>query len=244
MDHRATKRSHQDIGSLPAIWLASKEQGVSERTTERVSKERAKSERVSKERAKSERVSKERASRHKREAFAAARFGSGAACLAFLAGEEHEDDMPTRGRTATAPAKLVVTVCVLCLACLLRGGARAMPSLDLMEHVKELLRDDAASCSDCKLYTPTWSDYKTCPKDTLKCFSAEVRVLVTEWERSEGNVLKHLERGLKFLEDGPHNQNQSACGPCELHPEENVQHFLQELQRILERINSAFSAIA
>ncbi|XP_061137445.1 interleukin 15, like isoform X1 [Syngnathus typhle] len=177
--------------------------------------------------------------------------------LAFLAGEEHEDDMPTRGRpvtatataaatrAATAAAKLVVTVCVLILACLLRGGARAMPSLDLMEHVKELLRDDAASqCSDCKLYTPTWSDYKTCPKDTLKCFSAEVRVLVTEWERSEGNVLKNLERGLKFLEDGPHNQNQSACGPCELHPEENVQHFLKELQRILEGINSAFSAIA
>nr|XP_049582014.1 interleukin 15, like isoform X2 [Syngnathus scovelli] len=108
-------------------------------------------------------------------------------------------------------------------------------------------KDDShadAQCSDCKLYTPTWSDYKTCPKDTLKCFSAEVRVLVTEWERSEGDVLKNLERGLKFLEDGPHNQNQSACGPCELHPEENVQHFLRELKRILERINSAFSAIA
>ncbi|XP_051934143.1 interleukin 15, like isoform X2 [Hippocampus zosterae] len=139
-----------------------------------------------------------------------------------------------RGR----PAALVV-VCVLAMACLLGDGAARARSSDLV-RVLEILIDDAASCADSRLYTPTYVDYKTCPKDTLECFSAEVRVLVTECERTEDDDgLEKLERGLKYYLESEHhrNQSQSTCGPCELHPEENVGRFLRELQQTVMASN-------
>ncbi|XP_061538594.1 interleukin 15, like isoform X3 [Phycodurus eques] len=77
-------------------------------------------------------------------------------------------------------------VTVWCLAWLLCDGAHAFS------------RDAVHQCADCKLYTPSVSDYKTCPKDTLKCFSAEVRVLLAEWE---GSQQPDLERALRSFAD-------------------------------------------
>ncbi|XP_077421294.1 interleukin 15, like [Vanacampus margaritifer] len=139
-----------------------------------------------------------------------------------------------RGRPALAT--------VLCLAWVLLGSeARLRCSLDLVRQVKLLMDAAASQCADCKLYTPGISDYMTCPKDTLNCFSTEVKVLLIEWERTEENILKNVQRGLMFLER-QHNQSETACGPCELHPEEGVRRFLEELLQTLEAFNSACSA--
>ncbi|XP_077396992.1 interleukin 15, like isoform X2 [Festucalex cinctus] len=149
-----------------------------------------------------------------------------------------------RGRPALAT--------VLCLAWVLLGdGARIHCSWDLFKRVKRLM-DDAASCADCKLYTPSISDYMTCPKDTLNCFSTEVQVLLIEWERTDEDIL-NVQRGLMFLKDQhnqlsridvtteAHNRSETACGPCELHPEEGVKLFLEKLLQTVEAFNSACS---
>ncbi|XP_077396993.1 interleukin 15, like isoform X3 [Festucalex cinctus] len=134
-----------------------------------------------------------------------------------------------RGRPALAT--------VLCLAWVLLGdGARIHCSWDLFKRVKRLM-DDAAS---------------TCPKDTLNCFSTEVQVLLIEWERTDEDIL-NVQRGLMFLKDQhnqlsridvtteAHNRSETACGPCELHPEEGVKLFLEKLLQTVEAFNSACS---
>ncbi|XP_061638558.1 interleukin 15, like isoform X1 [Phyllopteryx taeniolatus] len=124
-------------------------------------------------------------------------------------------------------------VTVWCLACLLCDGTHAF-SRDAVHQVEILRRQDAASCADCKLYTPSVSDYKTCPKDTLKCFSAEIRVLLAEWE---GSQQPDLERALWSFAD-QRNHSGRRCRPCELHPEEDVPRFLDQLLQTLQANNN------
>ncbi|XP_061683537.1 interleukin 15, like [Syngnathoides biaculeatus] len=133
-----------------------------------------------------------------------------------------------RGRPA-----LLTLWCLACLACLLREQARAF-SRDALRQVETLRRQDAASCPGCKLYTPSVTDYTMCPRDTLKCFSAEVRVLLAEWE---GSQRPGLERALEsFADHLGHSGRQ--CAPCELHPEEDVPRFLEQLYKTLQAFNN------
>ncbi|XP_077467392.1 interleukin 15, like isoform X2 [Stigmatopora argus] len=52
-------------------------------------------------------------------------------------------------------------------------------------------------CEGCKYYTPNSTHFKACPADTLKCFSEEVEVLLSEWEIQPKP--RDLHEGLVFL---------------------------------------------
>nr|XP_057935643.1 interleukin 15, like isoform X2 [Doryrhamphus excisus] len=109
-------------------------------------------------------------------------------------------------------------------------------SRDVIKQVEILMEKDSLTmCAGCKLYTPNLGDYKRCPITTLNCFSAEVKVLLMEWEV---RPKPPLERGLKFLAAELPPQTESESCQCELHKEEDAKDFLSQLNKMLQAINS------
>ncbi|CAB1347656.1 unnamed protein product, partial [Coregonus sp. 'balchen'] len=91
---------------------------------------------------------------------------------------------------------------------------------------------------DCRLYTPTLADYQQkCPMSTLKCFEAEVYVLVLE---SGSKFLRktQLTKRLNGLRSLIKQKDGANCPHCEVHREQAAIDFLTTFLEILENINN------
>uniref|UniRef100_A0A672H760 Interleukin n=1 Tax=Salarias fasciatus TaxID=181472 RepID=A0A672H760_SALFA len=91
--------------------------------------------------------------------------------------------------------------------------------------------------TDGALYTPTTENYTNCPGATLRCFAAEMKVLMKEWEIT--NVRLSLSNALNKT-SRRFQQPDSDCLHCELLQEENGQTFLERLTEVVQMMNSQF----
>ncbi|XP_077467393.1 interleukin 15, like isoform X3 [Stigmatopora argus] len=119
-------------------------------------------------------------------------------------------------------------LCVTCMACV-------HAAVDLNYQVEYLMRQDALLCEGCKYYTPNSTHFKACPADTLKCFSEEVEVLLSEWEIQPKP--RDLHEGLVFLA-ADQSRGSRPCPPCELHPQKAIPQFLQQLLQTLQQAHN------
>ncbi|XP_077579452.1 interleukin 15, like isoform X2 [Stigmatopora nigra] len=127
--------------------------------------------------------------------------------------------------------------CVLCVVAVAAACmARVHAAVDLNYQVESLMRQDAHLCEGCKYYTPNSTHFKACPADTLKCFSEELEVLLSEWE------IQHkpwdLQEGLLLLAEDQTRRGSRTCSPCELHPQKAIPQFLGQLLRTLQQAHN------
>nr|AAR25702.1 interleukin-15 [Tetraodon nigroviridis] len=122
------------------------------------------------------------------------------------------------------------TLCVLLLLSLtLQLAANNPCSRDIKQNVQSLMK--SVTNQDSMLYTPTTTDYRKCPKSTMRCFTEEAKVLEREWK----NMTVRLVKKLKVITDDL-NQPQLDCPECELHRENAVLKFLENLLGVLQAI--------
>ncbi|XP_041796936.1 interleukin 15, like isoform X3 [Chelmon rostratus] len=137
-----------------------------------------------------------------------------------------------RGRLALVSVHL----CFFCLSALMPQPAANVCTKDIMKNVQFLI-NTSDLVLDCRLYTPTINDYQqNCPSATMKCFAAEISVLMEEWETIPYHGFgldKKLEKLAKLL-----NQTESECHQCEFFKEQNAEKFLNNLHSTLQRMNS------
>nr|ABB05112.1 interleukin 15 variant IL-15x [Tetraodon nigroviridis] len=109
------------------------------------------------------------------------------------------------------------TLCVLLLLSLtLQLAANNPCSRDIKQNVQSLMK----SVTNQK-----------CPKSTMRCFTEEAKVLEREWK----NMTVRLVKKLKVITDDL-NQPQLDCPECELHRENAVLKFLENLLGVLQAI--------
>ncbi|KAL6471099.1 hypothetical protein MHYP_G00197490 [Metynnis hypsauchen] len=86
---------------------------------------------------------------------------------------------------------------------------------------------------DCRLYTPTLSDYEqNCSKSILKCFEKEATVLIGENKKSS-KLIRMLHQLAKQLQD-----KGLICPACEVYKEEQALIFLDTLLQTLQKMNA------
>ncbi|XP_040019953.2 interleukin 15, like isoform X1 [Gasterosteus aculeatus] len=136
----------------------------------------------------------------------------------------------------------------LCFVCLLgpTPPAAGICTTDLPRQVKYMIKiAPRLNHLGCRLYTQTATDFQqNCIVSTLKCFSAEMDVLINEWKLANVKIpqKKTLVSGLKRLADRfslAKNTTTSECRQCERLQQKDAEEFLRELEGTLEKINSA-----
>ncbi|KAM8905489.1 interleukin 15, like [Spinachia spinachia] len=118
---------------------------------------------------------------------------------------------------------------------------------DLLRQVKSMIKiSPQLKHSGCRLYTQNATDFQqSCTVSTLRCFSTEMEVLVTEWKLANihnvtippcrlGRGLQQLANRFSLLK----NTTTAECRQCELLQQKEAEEFLQELKGTLEKINS------
>ncbi|XP_074534768.1 interleukin 15, like [Halichoeres trimaculatus] len=85
---------------------------------------------------------------------------------------------------------------------------------------------------DCKLYTPSITDYQKCPRTAMKCFAEEVKVLIEEIKIVQLRRPPDLNMMLNRLAERL-DQTNSECPQCELLQEETAADFLKALSKTL-----------
>ncbi|XP_062274623.1 interleukin 15, like [Scomber scombrus] len=136
------------------------------------------------------------------------------------------------------PALGTVLLCFICLPTLTPQQSSLTPcSQEGIIHVNNLLNSTLnMNRLGCKLYTPTVIDYENCPRDTLKCFADEVKVIILELN-TVPEVTRRLYSILNSLSKR-FNESKSACPQCECHKEEKAEIFLRNLLKTLQRMNN------
>lgn len=112
--------------------------------------------------------------------------------------------------------------------------ANSLPpcSHELFRLVEDMLNyTDAMSSIDERLYTPNETDYKNCPKSTLKCFAEEVKVLMYHIPALRESLLNRRLTSINTRED------HGYCPRCEINNMESTGTFLHTLKYILQKIN-------
>ncbi|XP_076592035.1 interleukin 15, like isoform X2 [Chaetodon auriga] len=134
-------------------------------------------------------------------------------------------------------ALVSVHLCFFCLSALMPQPATKVCTKDIMNNVQFLINNTSDLLLDCRLYTPTISDYQQkCPSSTMKCFADEVKVLIEEWETVPYRGFRlniKLEKLAKSL-----NQTESECLQCEFFKEQKAEKFLNDLHSTLQSMNS------
>ncbi|XP_062416953.1 interleukin 15, like isoform X2 [Pungitius pungitius] len=135
----------------------------------------------------------------------------------------------------------------LCFVCLLgpTPPAAGICTTDLPKQVKSMIRiAPQLNHLGCRLYTQTATDFQNCAVSSLRCFSAEMKVLIEEWNLAKMHVRiprNGLVKGLQRLADRfslVQNVTTSECRRCELLQQKDAEEFLGELEGTLEKINS------
>ncbi|XP_033182207.1 interleukin 15, like isoform X2 [Anabas testudineus] len=141
------------------------------------------------------------------------------------------------------PALASVFLCFVCVFSQKSHQATNLCIRDMITRVTELIKQaPQLNQLDSTLYTPTLTDYKNCPRAALKCFAAEVKVFIDEWELLYKQKVQKSFRLEKMIDRLAARlpQGESDCLQCESLKEENVENFLTELRLILQHINSQF----
>ncbi|KAL6104934.1 uncharacterized protein ACO6RY_06568 [Pungitius sinensis] len=136
----------------------------------------------------------------------------------------------------------------LCFVCLLGSTppAAGICTTDLPKQVKSMIRiAPDLNHLGCRLYTQTATDFQNCAVSSLRCFSAEMKVLIKEWNLAKNQNVRiprnGLVKGLQRLADRfslVKNATTSECHQCELLQQKDAEEFLGELEGTLEKINS------
>ncbi|RVE65256.1 hypothetical protein OJAV_G00134410 [Oryzias javanicus] len=103
----------------------------------------------------------------------------------------------------------------------------------------ETLRNDSClqNCSDSTLYTPDNLDFEQrCPRTTLACFAAELKVLTDELSISGCSSFSRIAQRLETL--SKRYEAEEDCLQCELLQEKSVDRFLSSLLSTLQQICS------
>ncbi|KAI4886498.1 hypothetical protein NFI96_024864 [Prochilodus magdalenae] len=114
-----------------------------------------------------------------------------------------------------------------------QARCHAVCSKESVEEVEKLL-GRLTRKDDCKLYTPTPSDYEqNCSRSLLRCFEKEATVLITENNELPKKLLNMLKKLGLQLQD-----KRQTCPACEVYREEEAVTFLLTLRATLQRMNS------
>ncbi|KAM9853096.1 interleukin 15, like isoform 2-T2 [Aulostomus maculatus] len=136
------------------------------------------------------------------------------------------------------PNLATASLCFICLLGLKLQSTATPCSIDVPGQVEYLIGKASETELDCRLYTPTISDYEqNCPNTTLTCFAEELKMLIKEWRSVSTFPKPPLVSGLKSL-SSQFNKTESRCRCCECHKEENATAFLKRLLSTLEVMNS------
>ncbi|XP_041653912.1 interleukin 15, like isoform X2 [Cheilinus undulatus] len=132
-----------------------------------------------------------------------------------------------------------VCLCFFCLLTLPQQPAALNCYRDILHRVKTLSKVAPLNSLDCMLYTPAIDDYENCSKSALKCFAAEVTVIIQEWKTIEKvNRKWDLDEKLAEVADLL-NQTNPECLQCEQLKEENAKDFFRVLETFIQLMNSA-----
>lgn len=130
-----------------------------------------------------------------------------------------------------------VFLCFFCLLTLLQQPALSCYR-DILNRVESLSKAAPLNLLDCMLYTPTTNNYENCSKSALKCFAAEVKVVIQEWKTIEKLKRKwDLDTRLNEVAELL-NQTNTECFQCEQLTEKNATEFFRDLETYIKQMNS------
>uniref|UniRef100_A0A3B1ITT9 Interleukin n=1 Tax=Astyanax mexicanus TaxID=7994 RepID=A0A3B1ITT9_ASTMX len=121
------------------------------------------------------------------------------------------------------------------VAVILRQARCNLPcTKETVEEVENLLENlPKMKVYDCKLYTPTVSDFTNCSKSMLECFVKETNVLSAEIKENLQKLRRMLGNLIRRMQD-----KRPPCPVCEVYKEEKAETFLKNLVETLQKMNS------
>ncbi|XP_017550292.1 interleukin 15, like isoform X2 [Pygocentrus nattereri] len=115
-----------------------------------------------------------------------------------------------------------------------QAKCHALCSSETVTEVKDLMSQIAKKeLYDCRLYTPTPTDYENCSRSMLTCFEKEATVLIRESKELSFKLIKMLNQLAKQLQD-----KRLTCPACEVYKEEQANKFLDALLKTLQKMNA------